>query len=217
MKVTQYLLKVVCSMQTKRKSTKTFLIRDMFRQLKKGLVKCKISGEEFLPLDVLNAAITKDIIRAALPQDIGSIFRPHLASDIERDAKKVFAILVWIGEQNSISELFSDGLRDRHLPLQRDPAKIDDNILLSADGQRKFRAFEMWDNDAKIDMFFEQQWLVQAPIIDNTGMHSTLHSKCALPFTNSELISQNPNCVVYKAEIHSAHVVDLEVVLSKAC
>jgi hypothetical protein len=187
----------------------------MFRQLKNALTKCDLSGEEFLPSGILHTAITKETIKAALPRNLGRVLQPNLASKIEQDAKKIFAILVLMGEQKSISELYSDGLRDRHLPLQRDPAGKDDNVLVSEDGKTVFKAFANWDNEAKTNLFFDQQWLVQAPVMDNTGRHFVLDQRCALPFKDSEAVSHNPHCVVHRAEIDPAHIQGFEVNCSK--
>lgn len=203
-------------MPSKVRSAKAILIREMFRQLKNALTKCDLTGDEFLPLDVLDTAITKKTVKAALPQNLACALQPHLASKIEKDAKKIFAILVLIGEQKSISELFSGGLRDKHLPLQRDPAGKDDNLLVSADGKRPFKAFAKWDNEAKTNLFFDRQWLVMAPVMDNTGKHIVLDPRCPLPFKNSEAISHNPDCVVHRAEIDPAHIQGFEVHCPKA-
>lgn len=216
MNIDQYHSRAIQGMPSKLRSTKAILIRKMFRQLKNALTKCDLSGEEFLPSDVLHAAITKETVKAALPRSLGRVFQPNLASKIEQDAKKIFAILVLMGEQKSISELFSDGLRDKHLPLQRDPAKKDDNLLVSADGKTTFKAFANWDNEAKTNLFFDQQWLVQAPVMDNTGRHIVLDPKCALPFKDSEAVNHNPYCVVHRAEIHPAHIQGFEVHCPKA-
>jgi len=189
----------------------------LFRRLKNSIIECELSNRQtFLPLDVLHAAITKETVKAVLPRSLGRVLQPNLASKIEQDAKKIFAILVLIGEHKSISKLFSDGLRDRHLPLQQDLAGKDDNLLVSADGKTTFKAFANWDNKAKINLFFDQQWLVQAPVMDNTGRHIILDPRCALPFKDSEAVSYNTDRVVYRAEIHPAHIQSFKVHCPKA-
>lgn len=201
-------------MPPKLRSSRARHIKNMFPQLNGALVKCELSREKFLPSDVLDAKITKETVKAALP--LARILQPKLAEKITRDAKKIFAILVFIGEAKSISDLYSDGLRDEHLPLQRSPNGQDEKILKSADNNKEFKAFAKWDSEAKTNLFLEWQWVVQVATVGDIDQDVQLDPRRPLPFQASTVACHNSDCVVHQAEIHPAYTQGFEARYSKA-
>lgn len=181
----------------------------LFMQLRKSVVNCPIGNQEFLPLSALDERIIADNIR---PIVTGSNVS-HLLDELTQHAKKIFAILVLIGEPGYIDSLFLEGLRDKHLPLSRQQGE-EYNVLVATDGQ-KFDSFTTWINEVRVQDFIDRQWLVQAPVLDTSGKHMDLDVKCALPFLHCSSIAGNENSVVYKATLAIGHQKGLTV--STAC
>ena len=180
--------------------------RDMslFQQLRLCLLECPLeSQKKFLPLNDLNEKITRDSIKRELPP-MTQRFNCNLPDKVLQHAKKVFAILVLMGEPRYIKDLLQEGLKDEHLPLQ---SKRGDNpnVLVSVHGTT-FKSFDTWKNEARVGEFLEKQWLVLAPVLDPTGKHIILDTKCALPF---QCIDQKTDrgalSIVYKGTVHPAH------------
>jgi hypothetical protein len=177
----------------------------LFQQLRESLVNCPISNQEFLPLSALDEKDIADSIRPI----ITGLDDSTLLDEVTQYAKKIFAILVLIGEPGYIHVLLSEGLRDKHLPLSRQGGK-EYNVLVSSDGQ-KFKSFATWTNEARVQDFIDRQWLVQAPVLDTSGKHIVLDLKCALPFRLGNPIARNENSVVYKATLALGHQQGLAV------
>lgn len=177
----------------------------LYQQLENSLVTCPLGDQEFLPLSKLEEKITTDAVRTQLPWSTLLINR-GLPDKIFQCAKKVFAILVLMGEPGSIRGVIEDGLTDEHLPLSREMGN-DGNALVS--GGTTFKSFATWPSN-KVKEFLEKQWHVQAPVLDMAGKHIDLDRKCALPFKAVNQIYTTILIRVYKATIHPAHQVGLK-------
>jgi len=174
------------------------------------------TGQQFLPLNILDEAITKETVQAELqklPWRSRALQR-GLTGKVLQKAKKVFAILVLMGEPLAITGLLPEGLTDEHLPLSRKEGK-DDNILVSVRG-KTFRSFEAWRNEARVTEFLEKQWVVQAPVLDTTGKHITLDPQSPFPFLQIEEIGGSRFSTVYKGALHPAHQQEIRVSVSSA-
>jgi hypothetical protein len=174
-----------------------------YQQLSQCLVKCSLGDQQFLPLSELNAKVTRDSIRARLSESLPDEVLDH--------ARKIFAILVFIGESRAIQNLVQEGLKDEHLPLSLQEDK-DYNVLKSRNGQN-FKSFASWENEARVEAFLDKQWLVQAPVLDPTGRHINLAQKCALPFLQSNKVATAADglCSVHRGILHPAHQKGFEV------
>ncbi|KAK1712890.1 kinase-like domain-containing protein [Colletotrichum acutatum] len=142
-----------------------------------------------------------------LPKGLMSrLFSDSLPSKISMTARRIFAILVMIGEPQAIRKLVDDGLTDDDLPLAR-PAHDKHSGTLESKGRLEVRAFKDWKNEAKVDMFLEKQWLFLAPTLDVTGTSAVFQvdSKCPLPFLRATELRGEHSNVVYKSELHAAH------------
>jgi hypothetical protein len=175
----------------------------LYSQLHSSLLDSALSLQKFLPLDVLDATITEESVRIYLPWNI-RLFQPDLLVKVTQDAKRVFAILVLLGETLAIKELLSEGITDDHLPLSRSVEATNSNILMSEDG-KCFRSFAAWENDTKVEDFLIKQWLVLAPVLDTRGRLFMLNKKCPLPFVEAEEIGAGPFGIVYRGVLHPAH------------
>ncbi|PMD58640.1 kinase-like protein [Hyaloscypha bicolor E] len=149
--------------------------------------KCPLSGKEFLPLGILEEKITSDIVKKELCGDgwekqLTLLRYPSLPQKVSQDAKKVFAILVLIGNPWAIKRLIREGLTDRHLPLRQGGS----GFLESSDNTT-FKSPGAWGTDATVKLFIDKQWLVLAPVLDSTGQDIKLSDKCkcALPICDA--------------------------------
>jgi hypothetical protein len=176
--------------------------RTLFLWLKSHLLECPLGGQQFLPLEILDVAITKEGIQAELPWT-GRFLQRGLSKKVVLQAKKVFAILVLIGEALAIAELVKEGLTDEDIPLFWPRGELD-NFLVSTSG-KVFHSFKAWKREAQVQNFLDKQWVVQAPVLDTTGKHFILDQKCALPFPKVEEVGGGRYSTVYKGTIHRAH------------
>jgi hypothetical protein len=160
------------------------------------------NGQQFLPLNIIDNVITKETVQAEVPWRNRALIR-GLSGKVVQQAKKVFAILVLMGEPLAITELLPEGLTDDHLPLSQQGGQ-NDNILVSVRG-KTFRSFESWRKKARVDEFLEKQWLVQAPVLDITGKHITLDPNCPFPFSTADEVGGGRFSTVYKSALHPAH------------
>lgn len=183
----------------------------LFTRLRKAQVGCELNAEQkFLPLDVLEREITEDNVRDALSNETGlavtlKFFR--LSTDdqlpprrIVDQAKRVFAILVLIGEADAIKLLLADGLTDDQLPLRLDD---ESSTPISRSGLA-FNSFATM-REQRIIEFVDKQWTVLAPTIGAPGLHYELDRRCPLPFENTAQIGHVSTRAVYKTKLHPAH------------
>jgi hypothetical protein len=155
-----------------------------------------------LPLEILDAAITKESVQAELPWT-GRVFQRGLSKKVVLQAKKVFAILVLIGEALAIADLVKEGLTDEDLPFSRQRGEL--NYIIVSTRGKLFHSFQAWKRKAQVDNFLEKQWVVQAPVLDTTGKHFILDQNCALPFPQIEEVERGPTSTVYRGTIHRSH------------
>ncbi|KAJ4293285.1 hypothetical protein N0V90_008567 [Kalmusia sp. IMI 367209] len=196
----------------------------LFSRLRKAQVGCFLNGEQkFLPLDVLDKEICEDNVRGALSKDSVLTqtlklfpFTPvdQFPRQVVAQAKKVFAILVNIGEPNAIRKLLVEGLTDDHLPLCLDK----DGVTLNSRSGKTFHSFETSMMEQRRSDFVDRQWTVLAPILDVSGRHTILDRRCPLPFEHTEQAGHGVSSTVYKSKLHPAHcsgVKSLEFVATK--
>ncbi|KAF2704369.1 kinase-like protein [Pleomassaria siparia CBS 279.74] len=178
----------------------------LFRRLRDSQFEYPLNpSQKFLPLNRLDESITEENVETEL---CARAWIPALASAllptkmIVKQAKKVFAILVDIGEPGMIKELLHEGLRDEHLPLC--PKEIGANVLISRSG-KVFKSFAKSMSEQRVTDFLDKQWTVLAPVLDLSGSHMDLDSRCPLPFIKVDSGQGTPTSMVYKTELHPAH------------
>lgn len=185
----------------------------LFRQLENGVVHCGLTEDErsatFLPESVVYEVLTKESITATLSwsQRLYSRWSPgnSLTDKIHSRARKVFAVLILIGEESKISDLiYNDGITDDHLPLV---LEYDGAMIMSRHSSKRFHSFKSWDA-RRVRDFLDWQWVVLAPVLDMTdkhGKHIILDPKCPLPIENSVLKERGSHVSLYQAHLHPAH------------
>lgn len=181
-------------------------LEELFYNLEDALKQGAFGGQKFLPLNVLDGTITAERLKVAIPPSFpfGS---SSLSTNVAQYARKIFAILLFIGEPLAIKDLWKQGLRDEHLPLTAGGSPGTRGKLMTADG----RAFGAWKTAAKASEFLDKQWLVQAPVFDTTGHHYQLNAKCSMPFVDADEVGGGAFSYVHKCELHQAHQKGLRV------
>lgn len=169
--------------------------------LEAHLCKCPLGGQYFLPLDSLDETITTESVKAQLSWE-DRTFRSGLPREVVQHAKKVFAILVLIGDPRAIKGLLGEGLTDEYLPLS--PGDPYCSSLVSAHRDKTFQSPVTWD-EFRVALFLEKQWVVQAPVLDTTGIHIALHPRCPLPFQSIDEVGWDESGRVYRGALHPAH------------
>jgi hypothetical protein len=181
-------------------------LENMFFNLEDALKQGALGNQKFLPLDSLDATITPERLKAAFPSTL-RIGSPNLPKNVAQHARKIFAILLFIGEPLAIKELWKEGLRDVDLPLAAGVGLKTRGKLIAADG----RIFAALKTAAKASEFLDKQWLVQAPVFGTTGQHFTLDTKCSMPLVDADEVGGGAYGYVYKCELHQAHQIGHEV------
>jgi hypothetical protein len=176
------------------------VLEGMFWELKDALIRGALGSEKFLPLDALDAIVTAERLDSALPT-VSPFSSSKSAKNIARHARKIFAILLLIGEPLSIRDLLKQGLRDQDLPLSAGADSRTRGSLMAADG----RMFKAWKTAAKASEFLEKQWLVLSPVFGTAGQHFRLNNKCAMPFMDADEIAGGVFACVFRCELHQAH------------
>ena len=182
----------------------------LHKRLMEKYIRCSLNNQQFLPLDVIDKEITEENVKAEMKRKKFNLLNSQVPKNVVQNAKKVFTILVIIGEPNAIKDLLSEEITDDHLPLSRRGGSIGDDVLVSSDG-KEFPAFAAWDNDIRVADFLEKQWIVQAPVLDSSGGEVSLDRQCALPFLTVEEVGNGEFSTVYRSDIHPAHQKGLQV------
>ncbi|KAK1657390.1 kinase-like domain-containing protein [Colletotrichum godetiae] len=179
----------------------------LFPRLKDARRRSSVIGQGFLPVSSLDDLITKETVEKELPKSlINRLLPDSLPSKVSKNARRLFAILVMIGEPSAIRKLVGDGLTDDDLPFAR-PTHARHGRILETKGRLEVRSFQDWNNEAMVDMFLEKQWDFLAPTIDVSGTSAVFRvdSKCPLPFLRATPLRGEHSNIVYKSELHAAH------------
>jgi hypothetical protein len=198
------------------------------------LQDCPVSEKKYLPLGVLDDLVTPKSVLASLNTPVkGQQNTSHLRYDdtfatrVVNHVKKLFTVLVFIGQEHSIASLLSEGLTDHDLPLSRreNPdfslsesgtssltirrSKSTSLILESGDSStRAFTIFEQWKPQT-VGHLLSAQWLVLAPVFNSTGSHFNLAVDCALPLlpssSDAPSVGTPGNSEVKKCLLHADH------------
>ena len=185
---------------------------NLFDELDRNLLRCPISDRQFLPLNVLDELITADNVlasvnAAARRKSNASQFSCNLkfAAGVVEKAKKLFAVLAFIGHEHAISDLLSEGLTDEDLPILRQPTMTRLSVESRDSGSTTHKAFQSW-KPQDFRHFENDQWLFLAPVFDSTGKHLKLTGECAFPFLSpSQRIRDSVNSEVVQCSVHPHH------------
>ncbi|KAF4833862.1 hypothetical protein CGCTS75_v003693 [Colletotrichum tropicale] len=148
----------------------------LFSRLNKSTLDCTVVGLRFLPCDVIDGVITRETLKHELPRSWRSrLSRDDMTMRIVRDAKKLFAILLIIGEKHKIKDLMKEGLTDHDLPFSESAVPARGGIRTS-NPSKEVHSFRQWE-EPKVELFLRSQWLVQR----------------STPFKPNQIINQSTN------------------------
>lgn len=165
-------------------------------------------GSVYIPVGAVKNIITRDSIKAELARSSGNVisFSSCLADKVvKKNAKKIFAILVYLKEPWDIKKMLNDGFADDDLPLSKD----EHYGLCSACDPKKIFVPD-WETQT-VDDFLLKQWMVLAPIFKIWGEYFVLNRKCLLPFSEVDGVKHSESSVIYRAKIHSFQQEGFEV------
>jgi len=190
----------------------------LYSQLVGALIPCPLEDHslksQYLPCNVLDDLITPESISAQLPLTdrlYSYLISDPLPSLVCQGAKKVFAILVFIGEPQAIRDLIDkDNITDADLPLCRKNSESgarDYNTVVSRAGHI-IHSFASW-KEARIRDFLVNQWVVQAPMLSELGKEVKIDPQCPLPLIplhkKSPELHGSLGVVVHQGRFHPAH------------
>ena len=147
--------------------------------------------------------MTKD----AVIQEAANEIKVHrldgvLLEHIIRYSRKLFAILAYACQSETIFDYVTAGVGDRDLPLHMLP---ESNMVHTNSGQATAMAAE-WTSEYWSD-FEAAQWLFLCPLFDVIGAHVDVHERCTLPLVYSSLIKRSAHGVqVYRIKIEASHL-----------
>ncbi|KAI0414893.1 kinase-like protein [Xylaria grammica] len=189
--------------------------QSLYDRLKREVVEEKGSKTDtfsFLPRNAIDEIITAEIVKAQSSwydffKDI--TFRSGLISysrsdQVVEQAKGVLAILGLCEREGDICNLFDEGLRDQHLPLELQVEGNGPKVLVSREG-REFKSFLSW-RKLEIECFLKKQWLVLAPIFKTRGEHISIDGNAPLPFYDVKTLSHSTTSTISKGRLHAAHL-----------
>jgi serine/threonine protein kinase len=187
----------------------------------------------FIPVDDLDSLITYENVKNELrrlgqskrEQDLSSY-----ANIICSNAKKIFAVLLYVDRIEPIFRLIDDGICDEELPFTRCYKSSTADVMASAGPftlcrrSRKchrranhrdcgIREITNWSQRA-IGDFCRDQWLAQAPVFqkleDGSIPHYDLNDNVILPFIEDHELQSNQKVSsgyshVWAVKIHPAH------------
>ncbi len=152
------------------------------------------STDKFLPENVIEELITRDIIE----QVLGSKESPGLVDWIHEHSKKLFAIVILCGVDGS------DLLQS--MQVFREHQYTDEKLPLE-DFTKRYNYFakSVWGSYIKRYTFFNLQWEFLAPVFGLQYKYE-LHANSVLPFTYKDRASKQGSFgTVYRVEIEDAH------------
>ncbi|CAI0642011.1 unnamed protein product [Colletotrichum noveboracense] len=178
--------------------------KSLFTQINKSILDCTIVGHRFLPCDVVDSIITRENLKDEISSGWKSrLSRDDMPSKISRNGKKLFAILLIIGEKHKIKDLLKEGITDNDLPFSGSTEPNSGGIRTS-DPNKEVHSFRQWE-EAKTNLFLRSQWIVLAPVLETDGATITVDPLCPLPFIKGDTVHGPHHSIVYKSVLHSAH------------
>jgi len=177
---------------------------DLFEVIEKGKISCPadLGGGSYLPQSVLDEYVREPYIttccdEADLPKDV--------AVTIDRSTRKIFAILLLSDKINIVGLMLGCGLRDQHLPLSLGQGN---DTLLSRSGAVFRPCSSGWSPSFRraILAFLRNQWIVDPPILDDSGEHHIFDAELPLPFLDRlNPLSLGTAAKVFDCTIHPGH------------
>ena len=158
----------------------------------------------FIPADALDRIVTEQAIRDELNRstDLDALDISVISHTICEYARKIFAILVYIGKGNLVSSFLSEGITDRDLPINNfeGPSQQKESIpRIKTVGGLSSR---------ELNDFRRVQWYFLAPVFTSARtQHYEIDDNCVMPFIkDTELEARSGGFSdVWEVVIHPAH------------
>jgi hypothetical protein len=169
----------------------------------------------FIPISVLEQSITFESVGIELRRCRGrfldQVVHRETALEIMSNARKLFAILVYLGQSQYIWELLNEKLDDKDLPLVRSDKTTNFKLCSKLHPRKPIRCLADWER-SNIDEFARDQWSMMAPIFKHTEevSHLELDDNDVLPFTednehSNQGVEYGGFGSVWEVKIHHAH------------
>ncbi|KAK5637228.1 hypothetical protein RRF57_012940 [Xylaria bambusicola] len=159
--------------------------------------------QTYLPLGQLEAICRRDVVHRELSHTFGAT-----CCDIDRytdyvcgrqdnpgrdksTSRKIFAILVLLGQLQRINDFWKAGIEDRHLPFRREytggTLTLFKRSVLNRQESEPALFFDSWKNFER-RKFYETQWRLLSPYFgrasDDTVALYELDEQCIMPWVN---------------------------------
>ncbi|CAM1510081.1 Fc.00g004160.m01.CDS01 [Cosmosporella sp. VM-42] len=162
----------------------------------------------FLPLSALHGFITQDAVERCLQEPL-----PR-GSHLDR-SRRIFAILVMVGNVSAFRDFMSAGLHDDDLPFHLNNSCVDGNAQLEVRSEltpeKDINYFQRLGRTAAAS-FLEWQWSFITPSfspLDSQTLQATFHDfhdQTILPFTRAECFNSGSFGTVYRVRIPKEYI-----------
>jgi hypothetical protein len=193
--------------------------------LSKAMIPTDRGLREFLPISqlttIVHEAAVVEELRECLPRHITEeairLYAAQICSNHAPSFRRLFAILVLIGQAHNIPDFIDEGVTDDDLPLVKVPVEKSRGLDLRSARRPKveLKCIRQWRR-FHLQSFEQRQWCLLAPVFnkDKTAAHCSLHDQDILPFVED---SRNDNSAkgaekhsggfgsVFKVKIHPDH------------
>jgi len=179
---------------------------DLYKVLDEGRVFCPavLGGGEYLPRSVLDKYVKEpNITDCCLVEGVPK----ELFQTISKSARKVFVILLLTDKVEIVRDMLGCGIQDEDLPLSLDEGR---DYLVSRSGKHFQPLNSPWPGKFRRDVktFLDKQWVVQPPVLDDSGGHHSVDPKCALPFL--ETLQSLGTAAVFDCTIHTDYFCNVD-------
>jgi hypothetical protein len=178
------------------------MTQSLFYQLDDSKLTCPLTGNEYIPRQVVEEKITWPEIKELLPSTIGRQWIPWRDCNLEsriQTARNVIAILILMGRSTAIEGVLLQGPADEDLPLSRNGGE-----LQSRSGRKIILPFAVSEPDA-VGVFIEKQKLFVEPRLElgtavlGNNIELDKRSPLAPAFSSLEEVTDTNTAYIYKA------------------
>jgi hypothetical protein len=181
-------------------------------KLARAQVKSALDDRKFVPTDLIMELVTREAVWREL--HLAGITSNHmeLSENVFQRARKVCAVLVYIGKVSSIPDFLQNDFFDSCLPMP--PEQLEHEKLYAASWKSKqWNAFAYWSYP-EIELFYDSQWAFLAPVFSTAQFEYVLPNPCPLPFT---WINRNNKkiglfSIIQEAAVQPGHLYNLVMV-----
>lgn len=191
--------------------------------LKKALHKCAYKNLTFVPDEELDRFMVPENVEEYLLNSQDEVLRidhsriteyvcgPPGRSNTRRTSRRIFAILLIIGEPHRIMDIIEGGIDDTDLPFYRFDSDDGECLLARNTGGTLIciQIFRAWPYVQRFALY-ENQWRVQAPVFFRAGRSLNSHpvhrlnDDVVFPWTEYQR-QYDGNSEVVRIKIHKGH------------